>query len=212
MEQLTIYLPGILLAWAAVLLALMSPGPNILAVIGTSMGVGRRHGVALALGVAFGTFLWALLTVIGLTAVMTTYAVIITFIKILGGAFLLWLGYKAFRSAMTTRDIAIREPGEVGSPGAYFTRGLTVQMTNPKAALAMTAIVSLGLQPNAPLWVGATIVLGTTVLSMIGHLVYAFAFSTRPMVVFYNRARRWIETLFGAVFCFAGIRLLTDRS
>ena len=58
MDPLSAYVPGILLAYTAVMLALMSPGPNILAVIGTSMGVGRRQGIALALGVACGTFLW----------------------------------------------------------------------------------------------------------------------------------------------------------
>lgn len=41
MQEFTLYLPGILLAYAAFLLAIASPGPNILAVIGTSMGVGR---------------------------------------------------------------------------------------------------------------------------------------------------------------------------
>ena len=68
MDSISAYLPGILLAYSAVMLALMSPGPNILAVIGTSMGVGHRQGIALALGVACGTFLWVSLTVIGFTA------------------------------------------------------------------------------------------------------------------------------------------------
>jgi amino acid exporter len=56
MTELATYIPGILLALSAVLLALMSPGPNILAVIGTSMGAGRKYGVALALGVATASF------------------------------------------------------------------------------------------------------------------------------------------------------------
>ena len=43
MEQFFGYLPGILLAYTAVLLALMSPGPNVMAVIGTSMSIGRRR-------------------------------------------------------------------------------------------------------------------------------------------------------------------------
>ena len=41
MQDITIYLPGILLAYSAFLLAIASPGPNVLAVIGTSMSVGR---------------------------------------------------------------------------------------------------------------------------------------------------------------------------
>jgi len=62
MSDVALYLPGILLSYSAFLLAIASPGPNILAVIGTSMGVNRRSGMALALGVATGSFTWAVLT------------------------------------------------------------------------------------------------------------------------------------------------------
>src|SRR5882762_10297414 len=104
MDQISTYLPGIVFAHTAVLLALMSPGPNILAVIGTSMGIGRREGIALALGVACGTFLWVSLAVIGFTVVIATYATVLKVLKILGGLYLLWLGYKALRSAASTKD------------------------------------------------------------------------------------------------------------
>ena len=89
MGQIAVYLPGILLAYSAFLLAIASPGPNVLAVIGTSMSVGRRSGIALALGVAAGSFLWALLAALGLSALLASYAYAITIIKIAGGLYLL---------------------------------------------------------------------------------------------------------------------------
>ena len=61
MEQIYTYLPGILLAYSAFLLGVSSPGPNVLAIIGTSMGVSRKAGISLALGVASGSFTWAML-------------------------------------------------------------------------------------------------------------------------------------------------------
>lgn len=212
MEAFFPYLPGLILAHTAVLLALMSPGPNILAVIGTSMGIGRREGIALALGVACGTFLWVSLTVIGFTAVIAKYASVMVALKILGGFYLLWLGYKALRSAASARDVRTTVVSLDGKWRSYFLRGLTVQMTNPKAALAMIAIVSVGVHSSAPAWVGATLVAGTTSLSLCAHLLYAMTFSTRPMVVLYTRARRVIEAALGAFFCAMGIRLLTDRN
>ena len=57
MEQISIYLPGILLAYSAFMLAIMSPAPNVLAVMGTSMSVDRRSGLALTMGVAGTTVL-----------------------------------------------------------------------------------------------------------------------------------------------------------
>ncbi|MCA0422567.1 MAG: LysE family translocator [Proteobacteria bacterium] len=212
MDQLFIYLPGILLAYAAFLIAMISPGPNVLAVMGTSMSFGRLQGMALALGISAGSFLWGTLAATGLSALLTTYAATLTIIKIAGGMYLLWLAYKAFRAAAAEQTVEARVFDDDGTTGLrHFTRGLLVQMTNPKAALAWVAIISLGLQPNAPVWVAGLIVVGTTVLSVIIHLIYALVFSSRPMVRLYARARRPIQATLGLFFTFAGIKLLATK-
>lgn len=212
MNELALYLPAILLSLSAVVLALLSPGPNIMAVIGTSMSVGRSFGAALAIGVAVGSFLWALLAVSGLTALLNAYAGLLVAIKILGGCYLLWLAYKSFKSAMTPKNISTTKSTTEDSVRTYFLRGLTIQMSNPKAALAVTAIVTIGIQGQAPVWVSALLVSGIFFLSLLGHLMYAFAFSTQPVVDAYIKTRRWVEAALGAFFCFAGTKLLTERS
>ena len=213
MQDIALYLPGILTAYAAFLLGIASPGPNILAVIGTSMSVGRSSGMALAMGVAIGSFTWALLTIAGLSALLATYASALIVIKIFGGLYLLWLAYKAFKSATSRHDIAAAELADgPRSPLGYAKRGYIVQMTNPKAALSWIAIISLGLQSGAPFWVGAAIVLGTFIMSVVLHLLYAIAFSTPAMVRIYGKARRGIQMVLGTFFAFAGLRLLTSRN
>ncbi len=213
MDDLYLYLPGILLAYSAFLLAIASPGPNVLAVIGTSMSVSRSSGLALAMGVATGSFTWAILTVFGLSALLATYASALLAIKIFGGLYLLWLAYKSFKSAASDHDIAATTlSGKRRTSFGYFQRGYIVQMTNPKAALSWIAIISLGLQAGAPLWVGAAIVIGTFVMSVAIHALYAIAFSTRAMVRLYSKSRRAIQGVLGTFFAFAGLRLLTSRS
>ena len=213
MQDFTVYLPGILLAYAAFLVSIASPGPNILAIMGTSMGVGRQSGLALALGVATGSFLWALLTAIGLTAIVSSYAILLTIIKIVGGLFLLWLAFKAFRSAASSYDIEVdASAAKALSPATYFWRGLAIQMTNPKAALAWLAIMSLGLTAGAPVWVAVVLVGGTTLFSLVIHIVYALAFSTAQMVRIYSRSRRWVQGTLGVLFTFAGLKLLSSRT
>ena len=212
-EQLALYLPGILLAYSVFLVSIMSPGPNILAIMGTSMGVGRPSGLALAMGVATGSMIWATPTALGLTAVIASYAILLTAIKIAGGLFLLWLAYKAFRSAASAHDINATVSNDEGrGMMGYFLKGLTVQMTNSKAALAWIAIVSLGMQAGALLWVAVVIVVGTTVLSVICHVLYALVFSTPPMVRIYAKGRRWVQGTLGVLFTFAGLKLLTSRA
>lgn len=213
MQEFSLYLPGIVLAYSAFLLAIASPGPNILAVIGTSMSVNRSSGMALAMGVATGSFTWAVLTVFGLSAILATYASALLAIKIFGGLYLLWLAYKSFKSATSRHDIEAKKlVGGRRTPFGYFKRGYIIQMTNPKAALSWVAIISLGLQAGAPLWVGTTIVIGTFVMSIAIHVMYAVAFSTPAMVRLYGKSRRAIQGVLGTFFAFAGLRLLTSRS
>jgi amino acid exporter len=209
--QLGSYTSGILLVYAACALGLLSPGPNILSVIGTSMGAGRKAGVYLALGVSAGTPIWAVATSIGLTGLLAAYAGALVGIKIVGGLYLLWLACKAFRSAASSTEIRAPLSSSNDRPWRHFKRGLTVQMTNPKAILTWIAIMSLGVQEGAPHWVVVAIVLGTTTLSIVGHLLYALAFSTQRMVSAYRRARRWIELALGSFFGFAGVKLLASR-
>ncbi|MEO1066755.1 MAG: LysE family translocator [Pseudomonadota bacterium] len=213
MDDIYTYLPGILLSFSAFLLSIASPGPNILAINGTSMAVGRREGLALSTGIAMGSFTWAVLTVMGLSALLATYASALVVIKVFGGLYLLWLAYKAFKSALSKHEIEGRElAGGKRTRFGYAHRGYVIQMTNPKAALAWIAIISLGVAPDAPLWVGIVIVMGTFILSLAIHALYALAFSTPVMVRLYGKARRSIQAVLGLFFAAAGLRLLTSRT
>jgi threonine/homoserine/homoserine lactone efflux protein len=145
--------------------------------------------------------------------VLATYASALLAIKIFGGLYLLWLAYKSFKSAASAHDIEAKElEGGRRTPYGYAKRGYIIQMTNPKAALAWIAIISLGLTQDAPIWVGFVIVLGTFILSIVIHTLYAVAFSTPIMVRIYSKARRYIQATLGTFFAFAGLKLLTSRS
>ncbi|WP_289032687.1 LysE family transporter [uncultured Roseibium sp.] len=199
------------MSYAAFLAAVASPGPNVLAIMGMSMSNGRSSGIALGLGVAGGSFSWAVLTVFGLTALILAYAPLLLAIKIAGGLYLLWLGFKSLRSAASNKDLAIRSDHRRDLSWFRCMRsGYLVMMTNPKAVLAWVAIVSLGMQEGAPWWVGAIIAAGTTILSTIVHLMYAIVFSTPVMQRAYAKCRRVLQAVMGTFFSLAGLRLLSS--
>jgi threonine/homoserine/homoserine lactone efflux protein len=201
-------LASLFLALAIFLVGFVSIGPNILAIIGTSMERGRHAGVRLALGVAIGSGIWAVLTVCGLTVLVTAYAQAITILKIFGVLYLLWLAFRAFRSAATPGGLVTGRPAKGNT---LFLQGLAIQMTNPKAALHWIAIAGIGLGADAPLWAGATLILSCSVLSILGHLAYAVTFSTQPVIAFYRRGRRWIEAGMGVFFTIAAYKLASYR-
>ena len=141
-----------------------------------------------------------------------TYAHALTTIKIIGGIYLFWLAYNAFKSAAPRSDFTLKALlGGRRTPLGYAVRGYTVHMTNPKAVLAWVAIIALGLPPEAPLWVGLAIVFGCFGLSIAVHLTYALVFSTPVMSSLYLWARRGIQATLGVFFTFAGLKLLLSR-
>lgn len=184
-------------------------GPNILAIIATSMERGRRQGAAMALGVGVGSGIWATLTVTGLSALIAAYAGAVTVLKIFGAVYLCFLAYKAFRAAATPDGQLQARAASGGNP---FLRGLIVQMTNPKAALQWIAIVGIGLGVDAPLWLGITLVISATAISLLGHLAYAVTFSTDVVVSVYRRFRQRIELALGAFFSFAAYKVATHEN
>lgn len=209
------YLPGILLSYAALLVGLISPGPALLGLMGVSLDRGRHAGQRFALGIGTGSFSIGLLTLTGLSAVLATYADAMTAIRIFGGLYLLWMSYRAFRTAFRKAPVAngeaVSEATKQITGRGYYLRGLALHLTNPKAILTWIAIISIGFSEGAPLWVGAAIVIGCGLLSTGIHLLYATAFSTAPAISIYRQAANWINGVLGVFFAVVGLRLLVNR-
>ena len=103
-SELFEYLPFLLAGYFAMSLGLVSPGPNILAIVGTSMSVSRRAGVMMAWGVSTGSIIWAVLAVGGVTALMAAYAPVAFALKVAGGLYFIWLGVKYVKAGVMKVD------------------------------------------------------------------------------------------------------------
>lgn len=205
------HISGILLAYSVLAVAVLSPGPAVLAIIGTSMERGRKAGACLTLGVICGSALWGTAAALGISAILVTYANVLVIIKILGGMYLLWLAYKSLRSAMS-KDQSITElTTKTGTSFQMWRTGFIIHLTNPKAIIGWISMIALGVTPQSPAWVSFVIVVGGVTLSFIGHMGYAFIFSTKSMSSLYLKAKRPIAFILSVFFGFAGIKLLTSR-
>lgn len=198
------------LVYVAYVIAVASPGPSNMAIMGAAMHQGRAHGVALALGVLTGSFCWACLAAAGISTVLTRYAEALIIMKIAGGLYLLYLAWKSAKSAVSVKSSAIAGAAPV-SRFASYRRGVLLHLTNPKAILGWGAIMTLGLKPDAPAHTLTAIIGGCAVLGFIVFVGYALLFSTATMANGYRKARRFIEGTLALVFGYAGLRLLLSR-
>lgn len=212
LASLTPYLPDLLLVYSAFAIAVGSPGPSNMAVMGISMEQGRTAGLTLALGVSTGSMTWGILSAAGISALIAAHAGMLTFIKIAGGLYLLYLGWRSARSALRRDDMpAMATSGQPVRLRRIYLRGYLMHITNPKAILSWTAIIALGLKPEMPASVVLALLAGCCLISLTLNCGWALAFSSQPMVRGYRRARRYIEGALAGVFAFAGVKLLTSN-
>jgi threonine/homoserine/homoserine lactone efflux protein len=192
------------------LIAAGSPGPATLAVAATAMARGRSSGLALGAGLAAGLALWGAVAAAGLGALMLHWTPALLTLRIAGGAFLIWLAWKSARSAMSAAPS--RDRGLPAAPQvAMFLRGLLLNVLNPKAVLAWTAVIAIGLPSGAGAAQLCAIVAICAVLGAVVYGLYAVGFSIPVVTAFYWRARRGLEAAFAAFFGYAGVRLMFWR-
>jgi homoserine/homoserine lactone efflux protein len=197
--------------WLAFLLAsiliAVSPGPGA----ATSMSLGLRHGYWAALR-AIGGLQSALIIQLGIVfaglgALLMTSATAFSVMKILGAAYLIWLGIQKWRDAARTM-----EDHEDLKSGGLFMQGLLVNLTNPKAIVFMAALTPQFIDPARPQWL-QFVILGSTMCGVDTIVMSGYALLAA-------RLRRWLRNprammmqnrFFGCIFVGAGVLLAISR-
>ncbi|MNX88618.1 LysE family translocator [Agrobacterium tumefaciens] len=200
----------IALVYGTYIVATASPGPSNMAIMGTAMRDGRLPALALTAGVITGSLFWAILAATGMSAALAAYTQALFVIKIFGGVYLLYLAFRAGRSALKpVSDFVSVDTGRA-TPRyrALYRQGLLMHIGNPKAIMAWIAIMSLGFREDAPAGMLPAIIGGCAILGVIVFGSYALLFSTASMIALYTRLRRWIESVLSVVFAAAGLKLL----
>jgi threonine/homoserine/homoserine lactone efflux protein len=132
-----------LLAFAAVaFVIIVVPGPSVLFTISRALTYGRRTAVVTVLGNTSGMYTQALLVAIGLGALVERSIIVFTVLKLVGAAYLIYLGVTAFRHRHRLRDaMDAAVDGEAMSTWRTIRDGFVVGFANPKAAILFGAIL-----------------------------------------------------------------------
>ena len=126
------YWSGIIIAETTYVIATLSPGPALLSTIGTSMGAGRRAGIALGLGIVAGSFCWAVMAALGVSLLIAANGRFLSIIALVGSVYLAFLGYKGFRSAIAMRSFIPSSTEVRRNLFGHFLRGWGSHLTNQR--------------------------------------------------------------------------------
>jgi len=203
-EAYTITLIGVIAAQA-------SPGPNLFAVASAALGQGRMPGLSVTLGVSTGMMIWAVAVAYGLGVVFAVYPVSLILLKLVGGAYLLWLASRALRSVLSSGGASsIDADSDKRSNIEHWQRGLFVVLTNPKAALMWSAVATILHGAALETWQVALFGPVAAISAFMIYGTYALLFSTGAANKFYKRFTQWIEAAFSASFGALGSKLVIE--
>ena len=199
------------------LAVIATPGPDTALTVRNTLLGGRRSGVFTAVGVATGQVTWTLATSAGLAALLVASEAVFRAVKLVGAAYLMFLGAQALHGAVRARDGASRgavacEPVSRLAPAAALRQGVVSNLTNPKMAAFFPALLPQFAHNGqgtflAPLLFGLTF----SLLTLVWLSGYAFAVAKAGDFLRRPRARRLLEAATGAVLVALGLRLATDR-
>lgn len=199
-----------LLFVGAGLLLNITPGPDVLYIVGRTLGQGRVAGVVSSLGIATGCLVHIAAAALGLSAVMAAVPLAFDGLRYAGAVYLVWLGFKALVSRSTVLDVT---PLERVLLGRIFRQGIVTNVLNPKVALFFLAFLpqftdaARGPLPLQFVLLGLVFVGNGTIVC----LGYALAASWLGgwLKDRYGIAT-WLNRAMGGVFIALGMRLALD--
>lgn len=168
---------------AVAVVVLVIPGPSVLFVIGRALAHGRKTALASMAGNELGELVSAMAVAFGVGAIVQRSAVVFTVMKLMGAAYLIYLGAQAWRGR---RSLAILDKGgKAPASGRAARDGFIVGVSNPKTAIFFTAIL--------PQFVDKASGHVTLQLALLGVIFVLMAFVTDSIwVLAASRVRAWI--------------------
>ena len=182
------------------LVVIVSPGQDTALTVRNTLVGGRRGGVLTAAGVAAGQAVWVVATAVGLAALLVAFEPAFVALRIVGGAYLVWLGARSLWSAWRGHASSVG----VVSRRAPFRQGVLSNLGNPKMAVFFTSLLPQFASSFAGL-LAHGLVFCLLTLAWLSVVAHAGGMLRRPVV------RRVVDAVTGVVLVALGLRVAGER-
>jgi threonine/homoserine/homoserine lactone efflux protein len=185
----------------------VTPGPATATVLSHAVRGGRRGALRTALGNAVGVLTWALLSALGVSALVAASEVAFVALKLIGGATLVYLGVRALTGTGREDTAAV-----VPRTGRAFRDGLATGLANPKLAVFFVALFPQFV-PSGSSVVPAALAMAMLVVAfdLVWFSALALAVDRAKRALVGSRLARRIERVIGAVLIGLGIRVALEQ-
>lgn len=195
-------------------LVIVTPGPDTALTIRNTLLGGRSGGVSTAFGVVTGQAVWALATSVGVAALLVASEPAFMALKLVGAAYLIYLGLQALHGAFRKRGV--HAPAEVSggqlAPIAAYRQGVVSNLGNPKMAAFFSSLLpQFAPGGEASFWGLLALGLLFCAMTLVWLTAYALAVAKAGDLFRRAKVRRAIEGLTGALLVALGLRLAASQ-
>ncbi|CAL9446949.1 Threonine efflux protein [Streptomyces sp. enrichment culture] len=186
-------------------LAVIAPGADFAMVVRNSYLHGRRTGLLGAVGVAAGVLVHVTYTMLGVGLLIASSAFLFTVIKLVGAAYLVYVGVRTFRTR-TEVTVDLDRKTEL-TPFAALRTGFLTNVLNPKTTLFVVSTFAQVVGPGTPVvrQVGYGLFMSLAHLLWFG--VVAVFFSHDRMRTLMLRGQKVLNKVIGSVLAGLGVSL-----
>lgn len=189
----------------AIALFAASPGPAVFAIVARTLASGFWPGALFLLGCVLGDVIYLLLAIFGLTYVASALGEVFAVIKLVGAAYLIWLGIKLWRSAALPPETASAPPVR---PLRGLSEGLLVTLASPKAILFFGALLPTFLDIPSLSGADVAIVVPIVAIGILSiNMVYVVMAARSRHLFRSRRAVRWLNRGTGSLMIGTGVVL-----
>ncbi|MCF2587382.1 MULTISPECIES: LysE family translocator [Brevibacterium] len=203
-----------LLAWALVaVIGAATPGIDLMIVLRSTLLHGRRSGFAAVIGVEMGHAVWAVASLIGLTALLAASTLAYDVVRIAGACYLVWLGCTAIWKSLPRNRATATEADDLPSQSTVSAvrSGMTSNLLNPKVGVFYISILPqfLPTVPTAAGW-GVLLVAIALTIGTVWHAAIVLLATRARGILTRERVKIWLDRTSAAVMIALGVRLATE--
>lgn len=206
--DLLAYIPQLTsIVFIAIFMAI-SPGSDFVMVTRNSIFHGRSAGIFSALGVSLAIWIHVAYSIAGMAVIISNSIILFSIVKYLGAAYLIYIGWKTFRSSSKIDTEQLENQGhEKISRLMAFKTGFISNALNPKTTIFFLSIFTQVSTPETPLF--AQIVYGAII--SLAHLLWfctvAIFLSQAAFLKKFNTYKGSIEKVIGSILIAFGLKV-----
>ncbi len=205
--DLALYLPELISVSVIAIFMAISPGADFVMVTRNSIFYGRSAGLYSSLGVGLAVWVHVVYSIAGLALIISKSVILFSIVKYLGAAYLIYMGWKTFRSNADLTIDQNNEGDKTLSNFAAFKIGFISNVLNVKTTIFFLSLFTQVVNPETPLWI--QIIYGAII--SLAHILWfslVSIFLSHPVLLKkFQQCKSTVEKVVGGILMGFGLKV-----